>query len=286
MKLPDFRAFAPLNDLKSRMGIPVDVYGLFTTTVEAGRLTVAELDALTSGEGVEVIFDQLTVLEDGTLAYKDSRVLLYIRDIHFYGRQMSEPRYHFSNCSTLQAMNEKGRFERYVIATEINGIFKVNIISNGRAKSERRPLSVCQNCLSNLSFEGFNLQLDRRTRKRKVSEFALDRFFLKYPRSLHMRKPAYDSDSAPLNNYTSDWQEISARVRKEAHWTCQACKRVLIGDLRRYLDVHHVDGNRSNNNRKNLKVLCVACHATEPNHHHLKNDRRFTSYQRIRLSAP
>jgi hypothetical protein len=48
-------------------------------------LTALELERLTSQDGLDISLDDLKVLEDGTLAYKDSRVLLYIRDVPIYG---------------------------------------------------------------------------------------------------------------------------------------------------------------------------------------------------------
>ena len=279
MKLPDFFKFEPLIRLKRQMEIPDDVYGSLSVDGEPGRLTVEELDRLTSGEGIDVSFDELTILKDGTLAYKDSRVLLYIRDVHVYGDSEREPRYHLSNCATLQEMNEKGRFDRYVIATEDGGVFKINLISSGKTKTERRRLSVCQNCLHGLAFEGFSSQMDRRTRARIVSEFSPDQFFAVYPRSLHVKRPTYDSDTAPLNDYPSDFHEISDRVRRESGWQCDACKRVLSDNkLRRYLDVHHINGDRRDNRNTNLRALCVGCHANQPNHHHVKNDPRYRAY--------
>jgi small-conductance mechanosensitive channel len=104
---------------------------------ESDRLKHAELDLLTSGEGFDIPFDQLTVLKDGTLAYKDSRVLLYIRDVHVSGNRWRKPKYHLANCKALKKMTEDGRIEGYTVAAEAKGLFKVNIISNGTAKRER-----------------------------------------------------------------------------------------------------------------------------------------------------
>src|SRR5262249_28280521 len=147
---------------------------------------------------------------------------------------------HLSNCSTLQEMTQKGRFERYVIATEHNGIFRINIIGGGQTKNERHALHVCQNCLHSLSFDGFNLQMNREIRAKIVREFVPDRFFDVYPRSLHSKQPTYNSDNAPLNNYTPDFRELSARVRQDSGWKCEGCARVLADhNLRHFLDVHH-----------------------------------------------
>jgi hypothetical protein len=187
MKLPDFFKFEPLNKLKERMGIAADVYGPFTPNIEPARLieierlTETERNHLDSGEGIDVSFDELTILEDGTLAYKDTRVLLYIRDWHIIEGQLRERRYHVSNCTTLQQMTENGRFDRYVIAAEVTGVFKVNIISDGNCKPERRRLSVCQYCLDSLAFDGFSFQWPRKKKGDFVGKFTPDRFFRSIP---------------------------------------------------------------------------------------------------------
>lgn len=76
MKLPNFYEFQPLNDLKEKMGIDRNIIGTLTVVVEPGRLTELELEKLASSSGLDISIDDLRVLEDGTLAYKNSRVLL------------------------------------------------------------------------------------------------------------------------------------------------------------------------------------------------------------------
>jgi hypothetical protein len=288
MKLPDFVSFEPLNNLRRRMGIPDDVFGDFSIEGTTHRLTADELDRLTSGEGIDVSFDELTVLPDGTLAYKDSRVLLYIRDVHIHGDPDREPRYHVSNCTTLEQMRRSGRFDRYVIATEANGVFKINLIGDAGLRSERRRLSVCQNCLSGLGFDGFDPQWPRSRRREFVGAFAPERFFAFYPQSLHRQRPAFDADTAPINDYTPDFDEVSKRLKEALGWQCQnaGCRRVLDGSLRQYLHTHHRNGDRSDNRRANLKVLCIGCHAEEPLHHHLKRTPQYAAYVRETAYRP
>lgn len=55
--------------------------------------------------------------------------------------------------------------------------------------------------------------------------------------------------------------EVSAadyrdRAIKEHGEACQACGRT------QYVEVHHIDGDRSNNTVENLIPLCTACHRT------------------------
>jgi hypothetical protein len=113
-------------------------------TVDPNRLTEDELrllSLLSLGDGIDVSFDQLAVLNDGTLAYKDHRVLFYIRDVHVFGNKWRQPRYHLSHCKALKKMTESGRIDGYAVAAEVNGI------SAETSQNERCRLAVCQNCL-------------------------------------------------------------------------------------------------------------------------------------------
>lgn len=280
MKLPDFLRNTAMNALRADMGIPPDQFGSFRAEVEPGRLTLEELDKLTSGQGIDINFGDLTVLPDGTLAYKDSRVLLYIRDHHARQGEITPPKYHFYNCRTLTMMRRSQRFERYVVATETTGTFYINIIENNIRKSERYKLGVCQNCLHELPFEGFSLTKPRYERLRYVADFLPERFFSLFPRSLIIAIPTHTAITAPLNTYPENWGEISRAARQAANWTCPKCKLALAVHKKKYLHVHHRDGVKSNNVPSNLEVLCLGCHAEEPQHQSMKNTPVYKDFLR------
>jgi hypothetical protein len=291
MKLPDFFKFEPLNGLRRRMGIQDDVYGSFPVDivpVEKGRpgLTDAERKIL-AGVGIPVNFGEWTILPDRTIAYKDNRVLLYIRDVRIYGDKEWEPRYHLFNCKKLAEMSKNGHSDRYYACNKLNGKFDLNIIRNKIITEEKdRQLSVCQFCLDGLRFNGFNMRrMNRKNRENFVAEFVPDDFFKVYPRSLHTLKPKHDSDSAPLNEYPPDFPEISERLRRENGWKCQKCHRNLSEPrLRQYLHVHHVNGIRSDNTRQNLKIFCIACHAEEPYHSHVRKSPDYAEFSKLSRS--
>src|SRR5437870_1810700 len=110
MKLPDFLNFDPFNQLRSAM--IADALSDFNFTSKSNALTYEELERLANA-GIEIDLKEVRVLSDGTLAYKDSRVLLYIRDISDYrgDRQGTDnlSKFHVSDCSTLKDMRERNR---------------------------------------------------------------------------------------------------------------------------------------------------------------------------------
>src|SRR6185437_13545466 len=99
------------------------------------------------------------VLGDGTLAYKNQRVILYIRDIkQFRDKSPSDdhlPRYHLTDCDKLQEMRANNRYGRYVVATRDTGEFQVNLTRNGALRQSDERLTVCQFCLGQLNWENF-----------------------------------------------------------------------------------------------------------------------------------
>ena len=282
MKLPDFLLYEPLNILKERMGIPRDEYGSISVVVAAGGLTVEQLRALVT-VGIDVGWEDLTHISNGTFAYKGNRVLLYIRDITQYGNQMPQPKYHLMTCATIKKMHRNGRAQRYVVSTRTDGIFRVNVTSAVGPRGEELGLKVCKNCLAELNFDDYS-RLYGTSRQAYVDSFVPDRFFAKYPVSPHTRLPLHDSDGAPLNDYTPDFGEISQKARQDAGWRCTACQADLSAPgLRRFLHAHHRDGNRWDNSSHNLRVLCIACHADEPSHAHLRGSPDYRKYQGMRL---
>lgn len=69
---------------------------------------------------------------------------------------------------------------------------------------------------------------------------------------------------------TKDWSDyskmesIKPHLIKEVGHICEHCKRTEWEDHRIPLEVDHIDGDRTNNERDNLRLLCPNCHALTP----------------------
>jgi hypothetical protein len=272
------------------MGLAEDEYGALEVDVEPGRLTQAELESLVSADGLEIAsLDDLEILEDSTLSYKDRRVILYIRDHAMYAgggeSRTIDPKFHVANCDTLDTMRASKRFARYVVAAKADGTFNINIKQGEKTRTELRKLSVCQNCLNALKYDCLERGMLQSQRAKIVSGFQLEKFFEIYPRSLHKELPKFTSDDAPLNDYEQDFSQVSNAVRAASGWTCQnprCSKKLFEQGLRKYLHVHHINGVKSDSAPKNLRVLCIKCHAEEPNHGHMKNMPDYKAFVALR----
>lgn len=279
LKLVDFFEFPALNQLRQSMGADLVKEFKFDTGITLlDEDFIRQLD----GDGIEINgLDEIDFRNDKTLGYKGQRVLIYIRDVSPYREDFSLPKFHISTCETLERMWKTKRSERYVLYRRENGVFQINVIKNGAMEVRQEKLDVCKNCLTNLNWK--NYSEDKRLRGKIVSQFSIAEFFEKYPKSLLSVKPNYDADNAPLNDYTDNWSEISKHAKRKAGYRCEnsSCRVELTGRHNQYLHVHHIDGQKNNNKKHNLQVLCLKCHANEPNHGHMKSGRDYAQFNLI-----
>lgn len=60
-------------------------------------------------------------------------------------------------------------------------------------------------------------------------------------------------------SYAPGWKRIARKIRKRDNYTCQICKSQFPKSSK-LLHVHHIDGNKFNNDESNLVTVCATCH--------------------------
>lgn len=267
-KLPDFLMSSLLNELRHSMKAPLTQSFVFESKFKQIDIPISER---LRKSGIDVNIDEIKIHDDGTLLYDGYRVLLYIRDITTINGQEKMPRYHLAYCQTLEKMHRDNRFGRYVVANSDSGQFHVNVMDS-EIKTQAVKLNVCQNCLDTIRWMNFDLKkMSRSARLSLVSHFSLQAFFKAYPRDLISIKPLHNSDTAPLNDYPNNWSEISHKTKMLRGSKCKNCGVLLENHSSKFLHVHHRNGLKNDNSDSNLIVLCIACHAEQPKHSHMKS---------------
>ena len=262
MKLADFLLDASLNDLRVRMGAPL------VTWVNQGEWDYLDPLGLraklnTTGE-VEIPLSDIPTAADDTFELFGKKVLIYIRD-QFVGR---EYKFHISNCRTLREAQGTYRYERYVASIKTNGRFKVvELHGSWREERDNVILQVCKNCLHQIDYKGWR-RAGWHLRNNIHENFLVSEFFDSYKQNVI--EPKFTDITAPINDYTQDWKEISESARRLRGFICEDCKRNY-SSAKKFLHVHHRNGIKSNNHIDNLAVLCIGCHANQHGHSMMKS---------------
>lgn len=265
------------------MRLNVDFSGLHDAVRRIGagniEVEVLQLDG-TQREIIDIELEEGKIIDDlsdietdnGLLSHRGDQILLYIQD---HGPRVEKAlidsdkanKYHVADCEKLEEMRAKNRFQRYVITNDLSGEFPVTGVDSINRKKKiagKIRLNVCKYCLNYLNYGGY---ASNRGKKDEIFQhFDLNQFFETYS-SFFPHKPRRYA-GANDGFYTADWRETSRSYRNSRNFICENCGVSLKG-YESLLHVHHIDGVKTNNNRKNLKALCMDCHRKEPHHEHM-----------------
>ena len=281
---------------------PID-YGLHKVEFDSLELPDFQIDNILGSGDIEIFLDELEQDSLKRAIYLDRQVLIYIKD---QGQQIIDVKYgkleqgkmiHLKRCSTIGAVTEDNRGDRFRVIIRGDGYFPVNSDTYGYSNFEflaRRR--VCLNCLSELGL--VDRLLPSSKKKQLASNFdyelfldgSLDRsklFNAKYseeppeltnkPSTLRkqvifppVKVIGENTEGKPTPEVIAEsWPEFSKKVRESKAWTCEGCGSKLEND-RSLLHVHHANGEKNDNRLGNLKVLCIVCHSEQPMHSHIK----------------
>lgn len=194
MKLPDFLEFEPFNALRREMG--AENLGQFDFFDPRQHLNAEELQSLSSG-GLSVGLEGVRSLENSTLAFKNSRVLLYLSS----PKNGEQAYYHLAECTAVLRWRDSAAHsaaQNDAIETNACGIIVADttVVTEPPFKNLSRwrvavvdpsqpeqSYHVCADCLQKVHYRSFDAA---RSRHREYSQrirqhFSLQDFFQHYP---------------------------------------------------------------------------------------------------------
>lgn len=281
MKLINFLENVGLNALRDEMGAQ-----LKQKKLEQGweNLDDAKLSELLRTGEVEIEIDDIN-LKDGAFDYKGQKVIVYIRDQFIQYHEGRGYKYHLTRCKTINDAVLKKRKSRYVISLRTDGYFRINLIDRDSQSIVRElveEMRVCKNCLNDFDYKGYTRHPPR-IKLDIYDKFTLEEYFDSFKLGRLQKKHFRTSRSAPVNLYNENFSSVSKALRSEVNYDCEECSINLSKPgHQRFLHVHHIDGDKSNDNRTNLKALCIECHSNMPAHGSIRNTRDFKEFKSLR----
>ena len=257
-------SFASLDRAMGALGAEEKVW----TSPDANLTEFERIGRALSTVGIDVALEDVEVRDD-LFVYKGHHVVLYIPDHLRRPDVLDDPsagnKVHMGDCQALKRMKRQGRLDRYVATARKDDLYEVSVLDRHDAEMKRDVrLAPCRYCLRDLDYKHWATA----NREEIVDQFQLEEFFDAYA-SQFSTKPTHTDKTVGMLDYTSDFRDVSRRKRESVFWTCQECQ-VNLATEPSLLDVHHINGVKSDNVSSNLKALCKLCHANQPNHAHMR----------------
>ena len=163
------------------------------------------------------------------------------------------PKFHILNCKTILDQRARKNFSgHYVFSQKIEKVEDLDGIE--------KEITLCKNCLKSQTTIKNVLRVSE-----YVHSFILNKDIEANFEDEDLPEDKIFEDTA----YTADWDIKSQSYRISVRFTCESCGIRLNENYADgyFLETHHKDGNKSNNDSSNLKALCTLCHANMDVHH-------------------
>ena len=232
-----------------------------------------EIKRFEEGEGLDIDLSDVfstdneelfTILKDGSIR----KTIIHIVDISHWWREDSVPKFHIYSCSTIKDMEDQGRKHRYRVSGRKDGQFYLI----KKYKEGYETLDICFNCLK--------LYNNQFTSDKTKQNFSVKKYIEQPITHSEFSNIELDLCSVP-NSYVKEWPNISKYMKKRSEYICSSCGRDF-SKFKSFLDTHHINADKRNNTKDNLKVLCIECHSEEYNHGHITQTLRYKKYLKIK----
>ena len=181
---------------------------------------------------------------------RERQVFLYKKDYRM--QQYGKPRFHICKCETIEEFIRSGSFRQHYVRANTEPV-PVKNLDNREIIEEVTGLPLCRNCMDMIS----NITALNTTQ------------FVELLKSANGDDHPEENIESNLFGYTRDWDYISKEFREKHNYTCEQCGLKIEDDYdKQFMHVHHINGDKLNNNENNLKCLCLYCHAHVDNHHY------------------
>ena len=201
----------------------------------------------------------------GLLTYKGEQVVIYIKDNTYKSiddikdTPAEGNKFHIGWCKTLEKMNQKNRFDRYVVTDRDDGKFEID---TAERKTYVSRLNVCKNCLEHIEHKGYDTSHSPQQKTQAVAEFNVKEFLSENESIVrYLKLPERRAETTPVDVRSPEYTIMASKLKNEKNYTCEKCG-VYLGLIKNkgYLHAHHINGRKYDNKRQNLKILCVDCH--------------------------
>jgi len=206
------------------------------------------------------------IFKDGEIYLKDGDVLIQgflVLDRKYYKAFYDKviqvnsylPKFHTTRCKTLEKMESNGHF---------NGVYIFSNTTISKADSPQgddsgpvRDYRICGNCKND------DIRIDDYINSSQFVDEHLDTGEVSTGFKKQELPKEYEKDEW---GYVNGWDEISLAYRAKKDYTCEKCG-INLSKNKYYLEVHHLNSNKTDNLESNLQCLCTECHSNVDQFH-------------------